>query len=273
MALLALLPEWRADVRGLWWVLRERDSMFLGAILLGGWGRTGAPSTHPRHPAPDPNASYQCTFHTDRVSFEAAWPQLRTTTTVWVSPEDDVELRKVVLVNRSEHPIDLELISALEVTLEDVQGKPLVRRVFGADQLGAPETLSPGQVWQGLMRLTVARDLAARLAAMPRHATAELKASLASAERASLAEQLQYEAERQRELIAASAAAGSEADAMRAAWRHRYQARPQPPDGDSSIGRTSHSMSHSSPSFSAARWTKWASRVTPSEVLPVCSTA
>ena len=25
MALLALLPEWRADVRGLWWVLRERQ--------------------------------------------------------------------------------------------------------------------------------------------------------------------------------------------------------------------------------------------------------
>jgi cyclic beta-1,2-glucan synthetase len=38
-------------------------------------------------------------------------------TTVWVSPEDDIELRKVVLSTGSREPIELELISALEVTL------------------------------------------------------------------------------------------------------------------------------------------------------------
>ncbi|MGV3726308.1 GH36-type glycosyl hydrolase domain-containing protein [Hydrogenophaga sp.] len=101
------ITRWRDDA------LRDACGSFVYLRL----GREGAPVSLTSHPAPDPNASYQSTFHTDRVSFEAAWPQLRTTTTVWVSPEDDVELRKVVLVNRSEHPIDLELISALEVTL------------------------------------------------------------------------------------------------------------------------------------------------------------
>mgnify|MGYP006203176367 CR=1 FL=1 len=101
------ITRWRDDA------LRDACGSFVYLRL----GSEGAPVSLTSHPAPDPNASYQCTFHTDRVSFEAAWPQLRTTTTVWVSPEDDVELRKVVLVNRSEHPIDLELISALEVTL------------------------------------------------------------------------------------------------------------------------------------------------------------
>lgn len=73
------------------------------------------------------------------------------------------------------------------------------------ERLGARQAADWGLIWSCVADaelMTVARDLAARLAAMPRHATAELKASLASAERVSLAEQLQYEAERQRELIA-----------------------------------------------------------------------
>lgn len=77
-------------------------------------------------------------------------------TSSFIQRDDAFELQWVVR-NTSAQNV---LMTALEVTLEDVQGKPLVRRVFGADQLDAPETLSPGQVWQGLMRLTVARDLA-----------------------------------------------------------------------------------------------------------------
>ncbi len=69
------------------------------------------------HPAPDPAARYQSTFHTDRVVLEALWPELTVQTTVWVSPEDDIELKRVVLTNRSEAVIELELISAFDVTL------------------------------------------------------------------------------------------------------------------------------------------------------------
>ncbi|WP_439606413.1 GH36-type glycosyl hydrolase domain-containing protein [Hydrogenophaga sp.] len=101
------ITRWRDDA------LRDDCGGFVYLRL----GQKGAPVSLTSHPAPDPNASYQSIFHTDRVCFEASWPELRTTTTVWVSPEDDIELRKVVLVNRSDRAIELELISALDVTL------------------------------------------------------------------------------------------------------------------------------------------------------------
>jgi cyclic beta-1,2-glucan synthetase len=69
------------------------------------------------HPAPDDAARYQCTFHADRVCFDADWPHLQARTTVWVSPEDDVELRRVELHNLGDRPIEIELISAFEVSL------------------------------------------------------------------------------------------------------------------------------------------------------------
>ena len=101
------ITRWRDDA------LRDACGAFV-YLRLGG---SGAPVSVTRHPAPDPEASYQCRFHTDRVCFDATWPELRVCTTVWVSPEDDIELRKVVLVNRSSEPIELELISALDITL------------------------------------------------------------------------------------------------------------------------------------------------------------
>ncbi|QCB48586.1 carbohydrate-binding protein [Hydrogenophaga sp. PAMC20947] len=101
------ITRWRDDA------LRDASGAFV-YLRLGG---NGAPVSVTRHPAPDPDARYQCHFHTDRVCFEANWPELRVMTTVWVSPEDDIELRKVLLVNRSSEPIELELISALDLTL------------------------------------------------------------------------------------------------------------------------------------------------------------
>ena len=101
------ITRWRDDA------LRDACGAFIYLRL----GDRGAPVSVTRHPAPDPDASYLCHFHTDRVCFDAVWPELRVSTTVWVSPEDDVELRKLVLVNRSSEPIELELISALDVTL------------------------------------------------------------------------------------------------------------------------------------------------------------
>ena len=72
-----------------------------------------------QHPAPDPAAQYQSLFHADRVCFDAQWPGLNTHTTVWVSPEDDIEFRQVELHNLGETPLDIELISAFELTLSD----------------------------------------------------------------------------------------------------------------------------------------------------------
>jgi cyclic beta-1,2-glucan synthetase len=80
-------------------------------------GLAGAAVSLTSHPAPDPGATYQSRFQIDRVCFEARWPDLQTHSTVWVSPEDDIEFRKVVLTNLSEQAIDIELISCLEVTL------------------------------------------------------------------------------------------------------------------------------------------------------------
>ncbi|MDB5850487.1 MAG: carbohydrate-binding protein, partial [Rhodoferax sp.] len=72
-----------------------------------------------QHPAPDAAASYSCTFHADRVCFDTNWPGLQAHTTVWVSPEDDIEFRRVELRNLGDTPLDIELISAFEVTLSD----------------------------------------------------------------------------------------------------------------------------------------------------------
>ncbi|MDO8906759.1 MAG: glucoamylase family protein [Hydrogenophaga sp.] len=101
------ITRWRDDA------LRDASGHFIYLRL----GSKGPPVSVTRHPAPDPSARYQSTFHADRMEFEALWPELRITTTVWVSPEDDIELRKVVLVNLSDQPMDVELISALDVTL------------------------------------------------------------------------------------------------------------------------------------------------------------
>jgi cyclic beta-1,2-glucan synthetase len=74
-----------------------------------------------QHPAPDPAAHYQSVYHADRVFFDATWPELQACITVWVSPEDDIEFRQVELRNLSDRTLDLELISAFEVTLSEAR--------------------------------------------------------------------------------------------------------------------------------------------------------
>jgi cyclic beta-1,2-glucan synthetase len=73
------------------------------------------------HPAPDPGAHYHCTFHADRACFDATWPDVQVRTTVWVSPEDDIEFRQVDLSNPGDQDIDIELISAFEIALADAR--------------------------------------------------------------------------------------------------------------------------------------------------------
>jgi cyclic beta-1,2-glucan synthetase len=58
-------------------------------------------------------------FHADRVCFDARWNDLQAHTTVWVSPEDDIEFRQVELRNLNTEPLDVELTSVFEVTLSD----------------------------------------------------------------------------------------------------------------------------------------------------------
>jgi cyclic beta-1,2-glucan synthetase len=108
------ITRWRDDAL--------RDAY--GSFFYLRWDRpselvSSAPVSITQHPAPDPAAQYSSVFHADRVCFDAQWSELQTHTTVWVSPEDDIEFRRVELRNLSNSTVDIELMSAFEVTLAD----------------------------------------------------------------------------------------------------------------------------------------------------------
>ncbi|RYF40428.1 MAG: hypothetical protein EOO25_12625, partial [Comamonadaceae bacterium] len=69
------------------------------------------------HPAPHPRWDYSARFLADRVQFDMQSPGLQATTTVLVSPEDDTELRSVVLTNRSNTEVVYEVVSCFEAVL------------------------------------------------------------------------------------------------------------------------------------------------------------
>lgn len=103
-------------------ITRSRDDLLrdrFGSFFHLRWDRQPQAVSITQHPAPDPAAHYQCSFHADRVCFDARWTEIETHTTVWVSPEDDIEFREVELRNLSDRPIDLELMSTFEITLAD----------------------------------------------------------------------------------------------------------------------------------------------------------
>ncbi|MDO9004398.1 MAG: glucoamylase family protein [Aquabacterium sp.] len=103
------ITRWRDDVL--------RDAC--GSFMYLRWDQALTPVSLTQHPAPDPNAHYHSTYHAERVSFDAIWPELETRVTVWVSPEDDIEFRQVEIRNVSDRGIDLEFMSAFDVTLAD----------------------------------------------------------------------------------------------------------------------------------------------------------
>ncbi len=70
-----------------------------------------------QHPAPDRNAHYSCTFHADRVGYCARWSHVQIQTTVWVSPEDDIEFRQLEILNLSDAPLEIELVSVMEMAI------------------------------------------------------------------------------------------------------------------------------------------------------------
>ena len=103
-------------------VHRERDDALrddCGWFCYLRWDRSPEPTSLTQHPAPDRAAHYTSTFHLDRATFGATWSEVDAQSTVWVSPEDDLEFRRVVLTNTSDRELDLELFSAFEVTLAD----------------------------------------------------------------------------------------------------------------------------------------------------------
>jgi cyclic beta-1,2-glucan synthetase len=107
----AFITRWRDDA------LRDAHGSFIYLRRAAG----DAPVSLTQHPAPDTAAEYRSSFHADRVCLDATWPDLESRCTVWVSPEDDVELRSVQLRNRGDEAIELELLSCFEVSLNEAR--------------------------------------------------------------------------------------------------------------------------------------------------------
>ncbi len=105
------ISRWRDDA------LRDAYGTFLYVRRSG----STAPVSITQHPAPDPAAVYETVICSDRVQFDARWYELRTRCTVWVSAEDDVELRRIELYNDSSQTIQIELMSMFEVSLAEAR--------------------------------------------------------------------------------------------------------------------------------------------------------
>ncbi|WP_421956132.1 GH36-type glycosyl hydrolase domain-containing protein [Polaromonas sp.] len=73
------------------------------------------------HPAPHPRWLYKARFLADRVQFNSVASDLETTTTVLVSPEDDTEIRTVLLHNVSGAAVTYEVVSCFEAVLADAR--------------------------------------------------------------------------------------------------------------------------------------------------------
>ena len=106
------ITRWRDDA------LRDAH----GSFFYLRWAGQPRPVSITQHPAPDAAAHYRSIYHADRVCFDATWSEVQAHTTVWVSPEDDIEFRQVVLHNHSDEPLEIELISAFDITLADARG-------------------------------------------------------------------------------------------------------------------------------------------------------
>ncbi|MBL8348322.1 MAG: carbohydrate-binding protein [Rubrivivax sp.] len=105
------ISRWRDDA------LRDAHGSF---VYLRRHGESAALSIT-QHPAPDPDAHYRARFGADHAVFSAIWPDLRVQCTVWVSPEDDVEFRRVELWNTSAGSIELDVLSAFEICLSEAR--------------------------------------------------------------------------------------------------------------------------------------------------------
>ncbi len=73
------------------------------------------------HPAPHPDWRYRARFLADRVQFDAVGSDFEATTTVLVSPEDDTEIRTVLINNLTGSAVTYEVISCFEAVLADAR--------------------------------------------------------------------------------------------------------------------------------------------------------
>jgi cyclic beta-1,2-glucan synthetase len=105
------ITRWRDDLLrdgyGSFFYLRQSGQSTIGSLTAA--------------PAPMPGWRYQARFMADRVQFEAQGDDLNATITVLVSPEDDTELRTVVLHNTGRTERFVELVSCFEAVLADAR--------------------------------------------------------------------------------------------------------------------------------------------------------
>lgn len=101
------VTRWREDATrdcyGSFCFLRDVES---GNV----WSNTWQPTTNP-------GERYEAIFSQSRAEFRRSDEQIETYTQISVSPEDDMELRRVTLTNRSERTRTLEITSYSEVVL------------------------------------------------------------------------------------------------------------------------------------------------------------
>jgi cellobiose phosphorylase len=101
------VTRWREDPTrdgyGSFCYLRDVDS---GELWSNAWQPTAKPAQN-----------YEAIFTQSRAEFRRTDDQIETYTQISVSPEDDIELRRVTLTNRSETPRTIEVTSYAEVVL------------------------------------------------------------------------------------------------------------------------------------------------------------
>jgi cyclic beta-1,2-glucan synthetase len=105
------INRWRDDL------LRDRYGTFMYLRAT----PESQPYSVTSHPAPNPHWRYSALFLADRVQFDCATKELDVCTTVLVSPEDDTEIRTVVLSNLTQQEVTCEVISCFEVALSDAK--------------------------------------------------------------------------------------------------------------------------------------------------------
>ncbi|MCV2371329.1 hypothetical protein LNV07_24835 [Paucibacter oligotrophus] len=128
-------------------ISRARDDLLRPtpghAYFIRGRGQTdfcslsSAPSAHPK-------GQYSTSFFAERAEFELGTEAWSTQMTVWVSPDDDVELRRVSLHNLTEHAAEFELISYFEAVLAPQQADeshPVFSNLFLRAHAADPQCL------------------------------------------------------------------------------------------------------------------------------------
>jgi cellobiose phosphorylase len=101
------VTRWREDAT------RDSYGSFCYVRDLG----SGATWSDTWQPTKRPTKGYEAIFTQSRAEFRRIDEEIETYTQISVSPEDDVEVRRVTLINRSESPRTLEVTSCAEVVL------------------------------------------------------------------------------------------------------------------------------------------------------------